>query len=121
MGKEIIALLWALVITVLILALAYWFTRHVVGRMAGGMQITGKGRQIAVLEQLPVSKEQKLLLVRMGKRVYFMASSQGTLSVLHELTEEEIADLPAPAETAGTAEGGSFAQTLRRMLEQRKK
>ena len=47
-------LLWALFVTCLILALAYWFTRYVAGRMVTGGLVRGK--HITVLEQVAVGK-----------------------------------------------------------------
>lgn len=111
-------LLWALFVTCLILALAYWFTRYVAGRMATGGLVRGK--HITVLEQVPVGKEQRLLLVRVGSRIYFLAATPGGVNNLGELSQEETAgwdDLSKPP--ADLTE--SFAQSLRRMLEQRKK
>lgn len=117
--REVLSLLWALLVTGLILALAYWFTRHVVGRMAVGGP--GHGRRLAVLEQITVGKDEKLLVVRMGERVYFLAVTQGGVTTLRELSPEEAApwldDQAGPQLTAGD----SFAQALRRVLEQRKR
>ena len=114
--KEILSLLWALAVTGIILAAAYWFTRNVVGRLAAGR--AAQGRQIAVLEQVPVGKDQKLLLARMGGRLYFLAASPGGIQILRELSEEEAAPrLEAPAPPAAP---DSFVQAMRRVLEQKK-
>lgn len=117
--KEILSLLWALVVTALVLVLAYWFTRHVVGRMAGGGPV--RGRRIEVLEQVPLGKEQKLLLVRMGERLYFLAATPGGVTVLREMTREEGESWLGQEPAAPPAVSDSFAQALRRVLEQRKK
>ena len=116
--KEILPLLWALLVTGVVLALAYWFTRHVVGRMAGG-GLAG-GRRMAVLEQIPLGKEEKLLLVRLGDRLYFLAVTPGGANILRELTQEE-AQPWLSQEPAAPAVPDSFSQALRRVLEQRKK
>ena len=117
MGEEIGSLLWALLVTGIVLVLAYWFTRHVVGRMSGGGTV--RGRRISVLEQVTVGKEQKLLLARMGERLYFLAVTPGGVTILRELSEEEAAQWMPPENPAPAAE--NFAQALRRVLEQRKK
>lgn len=117
--KEIISLLWALVVTALVLVLAYWFTRHVVGRMAGGG--LARSRRIEVLEQVPLGKEQKLLLVRMGERLYFLAVTPGGVTVLRELTQEEAEPWLSQEPAAPASAPDSFALALRRVLEQRKK
>ena len=114
----ILSLLWALFVTCLILALAYFATRFLAGRMAaGGLAM---GRRLKVLEQTAVGKDQKLLLVRLDDRVYFLAVTPGGASVLRELTEEEKAAWQA-SQPLPSAEAGSFAQALRRVMEQRKK
>ena len=66
-------LLWALFVTCLILVLAYWFTRYVAGHMMTGA--LGRGKHITVLEQVSVGKEQRLLLVRIGNRTYFLSAT----------------------------------------------
>ena len=89
MVQEVLLLLKALLITVLVLVLAYWFTRHMAGRMAGGSRV--RGRCITVLEQVSVGKESKLLLARLGDRLYFLAMTPGGITILREVTEEEAA------------------------------
>ena len=118
MVQEVLLLLKALLITVLVLVLAYWFTRHMAGRMAGGSRV--RGRCITVLEQVSVGKESKLLLARLGDRLYFLAVTPGATTILRELTAEENAAWQAEQPPPAT-ETGSFAQALRRVMEQRKK
>ena len=57
---EIVSLVWALAVICGVLALSYWFTRYVAGRASAGRP---RGRQIQLLEEIPVGKDQKLLLV----------------------------------------------------------
>lgn len=116
--KELGALLWALFVTCLILALAYWFTRHVVGRMAAGG--LAQGKHITILEQAVVGKEQRLLLVRIEKRIYILAATPGGISSLGELSAEEAAGWDEAVRASGDLME-AFPQTLRRMWEQRKK
>lgn len=116
--QSIFSLLWALFVTCLILALAYFATRFLAGRMAtGGL---ARGRRITVLEQTTVGKDQKLLLVRLDDRVYFLAVTAGGACVLRELTEEEN-DAWQASQPLPSAQADSFAQALRRVMEQRKK
>lgn len=113
-------LLWALFVTCLILALAYWFTRHVVGRMAGGGLV--RGRRINVLEQVPVGKDQRLLLVRLGERLYLLGAAPGGITNLGEVPQEVLdqeADTPDSGPAVKLPE--NFAQALHRVLEQRKR
>ena len=118
MVQEVLLLLKALLITVLVLVLAYWFTRHMAGRMAGGSRV--RGRCITVLEQVCVGKESKLLLARLGDRLYFLAMTPGGITILREVTEEEAASWTGP-ESSPAETPDSFAQAIRRVLEKRKK
>lgn len=48
------------------------------------------GKYIKVIERVQVSKENTILVVKIGKRGYVMTSSTGNMSKLSELSEEEI-------------------------------
>ena len=78
-----------LIAIVVVIGLAYWFTRYVVGnRLFLGMNSTGN-RQLQVLDQLPVGKEQRLVVVRAGERYLLLGVTGQNISVLAELTAEE--------------------------------
>lgn len=121
MRDEIISLLCVLLATCVILVLAYCFTRYVVGRMVpGGSWRSG---HITVLEQVAISKDQKLLLVRMGEHVYFLGVTQGSITCLQVVPPEETAkweqkhvqSIPQMPTMSG------FRDIYRKMMEQRKK
>ena len=110
-------MLWALFVTCLILGAAYWFTRYVVGRMAGGGLV--RGRRISVLEQVPVGKDQRILLVEIGGRLYLFGAAPGGITNLGELPPEALDAGEEPPQSGNPPD--SFAQALRRVLEQRKR
>lgn len=124
MRDEIISLLCVLLATCVILVLAYCFTRYVVGRMVpGGSWRSG---HITVLEQVAISKDQKLLLVRMGEHVYFLGVTQGSITCLQVVPKEEAAKWEE--EQARTTPQmptmptmSSFQEVYRKMMQQRKK
>ena len=113
-----LSLLWALLVTVLVLALAYWFTKHVVGRMAGGALLPG--RRMTVLEQISLGKEQRLLLVKVGEQIYFLSVTPGGTTILREFSKEEADSWMVQAEPVLPPQEG-FAQILQRMREKRSK
>ena len=120
MPPEIKSLLWVLVATVLILALAYWFTRYVVGRLAGGKFLGRQGR-ITVLEQVSVGKDQRLLLVQMGDKVYLLGVTPGGITRLETLSAEGAAGWTAgenPPDAPASSMG--FREALRKVMNQRK-
>lgn len=86
------SLAWMLLCIVVVLALAYLFTRYGLGRgnlpgMAGGA--AGKAQGIRVLARTALGRESQLVVVEAGGR-YFLLGATGTqISCLAELTAEE--------------------------------
>lgn len=113
-------LLRAILATGLILVLAYWATRYLAGRAWGSGPTHGS--HIKVLEQVAVGREQRLLLVQVKGRVYFLSATPSGIRKLGELPLEEIGDLGCLTQQA---DGGDlpngFLQALHRVLEQRKR
>ncbi|WP_446897146.1 flagellar biosynthetic protein FliO [Clostridium sp. LBM24168] len=56
-------------------------------------QSTQKGKFIHILERSQLSKENTLLVVKMGEKVYVVSSASGRIEIVHELNEEEILKL----------------------------
>lgn len=48
------------------------------------------GKYVRVIERVQVSKENTILVVKIGKKGYVMTSSTGNMGMLSELSEEEI-------------------------------
>jgi len=113
--------LWALILTCGVLVLAYWSTRHVVGRMATKRMVGGR---MEVLDQMSLGRDQRLVLVRAGETVYLLGVSSGSISCLRVLTKEEAEGWITPGSQPGPdgsgGEGLHFREALRRVLEQRR-
>lgn len=86
-----LSVLWMLLCIALIIGAAYWFTKHVVGRGGLGVLGRGSGRQMELLDQLPVGREQRLVMVRAGERFFLLGITAGEISALAEFTAEEAA------------------------------
>lgn len=118
--ETIASLLWALVATCVVLALAYWFTRHVAGRLAVGQPLRNQGR-LAVLDQISLGRDQKLVLARIGETVCLLGVTPGGISCLHVLSPEEAApwleQLRSQPDNCGRT---GFREALRKVMEQRK-
>lgn len=54
------------------------------------LQDIQKGRYIKVLERTPISKENTLLVVKIGTSGFVMASTNGKIEIISQLTKEEI-------------------------------
>ena len=113
-----LSLLWVLVCMVLIVALAYWFTKYVVGRGKLGAFGAARGTEhLKVLARLGLGKDQMVILVQAGERYFLLGVTPSGISNLAELTAEEARpwtekpDQPAPP---------SFGEALRIVIQQKR-
>lgn len=90
--------LWMFVCVVLIIGLAYWFTKHVAGR--GALGAFTAGRQMEVLDRLPLGRDQSVILVRAGERYLLLGTGTAGVALLAELTAEEAASWKPPEPAA---------------------
>ena len=84
---------WMLFKTILsllfIVFLIYIFTKFGGGKLK---KIQG-GRYIKILERTQISKENSLLVVKIGEKGYVISSSSGRVDVICELTGEELSKI----------------------------
>lgn len=59
------------------------------------LQNMQNGKYIKVLERAPISKENSLLVVKIGQKGYVMASTNGKIEIISELSQEEIIEVEA--------------------------
>lgn len=114
-GDSITYFLWLIVCVALVIALAFWFTRFAAGRGVFGAVRTGK--QMEVQGQLPLGRDQKLVLVQAGGRWLLLGVTAASITTLAEFTEEEAAAWREPPETAAKP---GFKEALRMAMEQKK-
>ena len=113
------SLLSIVVSMVAIIALAYWFTRYVVGRGGlNGLGISGGTEQFKVLARLKLGKEQMLVLVQAGERYFLLGVTASAISTLAEFTQEEAAAWPGRQEQPAPP---SFGDALRTVLQQKRR
>ena len=109
--------LWMLVCVVLIIGLAYWFTKYVAGR--GALGAFSGGRRMEVLDRLPLGRDQSVVLARVGERYLLLGAGTAGVTLLAELTGEEGAAWKAP-ETAAEGKPG-FQEAFLNILKQRER
>ena len=117
--ESLLSLLWVLLCVVVIVALAYLFTRYAAGRGGLGMMgMAGGGQQFKVLARLALGREQAAVLVQAGERYFLLGVTQSAISTLAEFTPEEAeawrktqAEQPAPP---------SFREALQSVLHQKR-
>ncbi len=116
--ESILTLMWMLVCVLVIVVLAYLFTKYVAGRSGSILGAGGGTDQFKVLARLPLGRDQSLTLVQAGERYLLVGVAPSGISLVTELTREEAqalyvrpADQPAPP---------SFKEALRTVLKQKK-
>lgn len=105
MFEELGSLLWYVLCIAAVVGLAYWTTRKL-GSVpgAGALARQKNPLRIQLLAQLSLGRDEKLLVVRTGKRAFLLGASSGGISRLAEFTEEELqawSEDSAPAECPG--------------------
>ena len=100
--------LWMLVCVVLIIGLAYWFTRYVAGR--GALSAFSGPRRMEVLDRLPLGRDQSVVLARVGERYLLLGA---------ELTGEEAAAWKPPETAEGEKPG--FKEAFLTMMKQKER
>ena len=108
-GGSVASLVGMLLTTVAVLALAYWVTRWVAQRGTSGLPGPA-GQDLKVLWQVSLGKAERLVLVRLDQRCLLLGVTSGGISLLAELTEEE---LSAPSSDGVPPEPPDFRALLR--------
>lgn len=118
MPADFWSLLGMLLAVVVILAAAWWVTTLVArqGTLAlPGLAEARSGGEFCVLRQIPISRTERLVLVRLNSRVLLLGVAQGGVSLLAELAEEDAAawlqNKDAKSEAA-EGSGGVFRRFL---------
>lgn len=115
-----LSLLWVLVCVVVIIALAYWFTKYVVGRGAfNGLGMSGGTERFKVLARLNLGRDQMLVLVQAGERYFLLGVTAGAISTLAEYTQEEAAAWRSAQEQQPAPP--SFGEALRTVLQEKRR
>ncbi len=107
---------------VLILVLAYCFTRYVVGM--GGLGDLGMGQRneyLRVLAQTSVGKDQRLAVVQAGERYFVVGMTPQNITLLSELTPEEASIWRKDTSRESAAALSGFQQTLVNTWQKRKR
>ena len=109
--------LWMLVCVVLIIGLAYWFTKYVAGR--GALGAFSGGRRMEVLDRLPLGRDQSVVLAGVGARYLLLGAGTAGVTLLAELTGEEAAAWKPPEAEAGEKPG--FKEAFLTIMKQRER
>ena len=109
--------LWMLVCVVLIIGLAFWFTRFVAGR--GALGAFSGGRRMEILDRMPLGRDQSVVLARVGERYLLLGAGTAGVTLLAELTGEEAAAWKPPETAEGEKPG--FKEAFLTMMKQKER
>lgn len=105
---SIISLASVLILTVLILYLSHLFTKS----LGNGIGMKRGGTCMQMLDRLPLGQDKAVAVIRMGNRYYLIGIASSQITLLAELSEEEV-----PKETeASSSFGGEGYENFKNIL-----
>ena len=116
--ESLLSLAWMLICVLVIIVLAYLFTKYVAGRGIGKLGLSGGSDGFKVLARLSLGREQSAALVKAGEKYLLLGVAPSGISLLKELTREEAEALYAPPPNQPAPP--SFGEALRTVLKQKK-
>ncbi|KYH35611.1 hypothetical protein CLTEP_00040 [Clostridium tepidiprofundi DSM 19306] len=85
--------LWKMVIEIVIFLPFIIFLIYFVGKYGSNkFQNIQNGKIIKILERVPISKDNSLLIVKIADKYYLISSSNGSVEVLFEIESDYIAN-----------------------------
>lgn len=79
------SLAWFLIASIAVIGLALYATKL----LARWQFVQGKGRRMRVLEGMAIGKDRHLILVQVGKEVLVLGSSEGGVSLVHRVEDQQ--------------------------------
>lgn len=109
-------LVWFFVCVILVLGLAYLFTKYIAGRTP----YRDNARMLTVLAQVSLGRDSRVVLIRVGERYFLLGSTANAVNLLSEISAQEL-DAWREKERQMGEEGQSpsFAQSLQEILQRR--
>lgn len=118
-SQSLLSVLWMLLCVVVIILLAYFFTRYVFGRGVLHRGLPGGAKQFKVLARLSLGREQAAELIQAGERYFLIGVASSGVSLLAELSQEE-AEAVYQSPPSDQPPPPSFRDSLRIVLQQKK-
>lgn len=116
-----VSLIGMLAVVAVVIGLAYWFTRYVVGGSQwNGVGMLQRNEHLRILAQTQVGKEQRIVVLQAGERWFLVGITPQNISPLAELSKEE-ADLWRQGHNnGGNIRESTFKQAFMETLQKRK-
>ncbi len=117
-ANTLLSLVWMLFCVLVIVVLAYLFTKYIAGRGSAAVIASGGTEQFRVLARLPLGREQSAALVKAGEKYLLLGVTSSEVTLLKELTQAEAESMMAAP--PGQPSSPSFGEALRTVLKQKK-
>ncbi len=112
--------LWLLTAVVLIMGLAYLFTRYVAGTRSPLIGRGKSGKMLHIVEQTYLGRDRQVVLIQAGDRYFLLGNTPTQITTLAELSAEEVAAWrEKERQTGEEGQPPSFTQSLQEILKQR--
>ena len=113
-------LLWLLAAVVLVMGLAFLFTKYVAGSASVASRRGGRGKMLNAVEQMYMGRDRQIILVQVGERYFLLGSTASEISTLAEIPAEEIdAWREKEGQKGEVGQPMSFAQSLQEVMKRR--
>lgn len=113
-------LVWFFICVILVMGLAYFFTKHVIGNHVpvtfGGMRRS----MMHVIAQITLGRDRHVILIQVGDRYYLLGSTANEINLLSEIPAEEVETWrEKERQMEGEGQPPSFSQSLQEILKKR--
>ena len=113
-------LLWLLAAVLLVMGLAYLFTKYIGRAVSVTSHRGGRVKMLNVVEQMYMGRDRQIVLVQAGERYFLLGSTATHISTLAEIPAEEIdAWREKDGQRGEDGQPMSFAQSLQEVLKRR--
>lgn len=111
--------LWLLIAVVLVMGLAYLFTRYVAGNPNLLSQRGKNEKMLNIVEQTYVGRDRQVILMQAGDRFFLLGNTPTQITTLAELSAEEVAAWREKERQTGEEGPPTFTQALQEIIRQR--
>ena len=112
--------LWLLIAVVLVMGLAYLFTRYVAGNQMLLSQHRKNTKMLHIVEQTYMGRDRQIVLLQAGDRYFLLGNTPEQITTLAEFSAGEVDSWREKEKQTGEeGQTPSFTQALQEIIKQR--
>lgn len=112
--------LWLLIAVVLVMGLAYLFTRYVAGNQILLSQHRKNTKMLHIVEQTYMGRDRQIVLLQAGDRYFLLGNTPEQITTLAEFSAGEVESWrEKERQTGEDGQTPSFTQALQEIIKQR--